>query len=154
MSAKLFYRSFFAFLIGSLAAGAQELPQPLQAEIDTARADCAAFENGELEVPWDATTRTDLTGDGTQDVVLDLGKLRCSSAASLYCGTGGCSVLFAVGDTVTRRLSKGWTVQRFGPFTVVLNQRHGSDCGGTNLRPCVEAMVWDSNDARFSTLAR
>lgn len=141
-------------LLSAGAAPAQDLPAALQAEIDTARADCAAFESGTLDVPWDATTRTDLTGDGTMDLVLDLGKLRCSSMASLYCGTGGCSVLFAVGDTVTRRLSKGWMVQRFGPFTVVLNQRHGSDCGGTNLRPCVEAMVWDPEDAQFSTLAR
>ncbi|MEM1077306.1 MAG: hypothetical protein AAGI09_02160 [Pseudomonadota bacterium] len=149
----------FAFLPVALAllapgpALAQDLPAALQAEIDTARADCAAFENGTLDVPWGTTTRTDLTGDGTMDLVLDLGKLRCSSAASLYCGTGGCSVLFAVGDTVTRRLSKGWSVERFGPLTVVLNQRHGNDCGGTNLRPCVEAMVWSPEESRFSSLA-
>ena len=149
----------FAFLPLTLAllapgaAQAQDLPAALQAEIDTARADCAAFEDGTLEVPWGATTRTDLTGDGAMDLVLDLGQLRCSSAASLYCGTGGCSVLFAVGDTVTRRLSKGWSVERMGPLTVVLNQRHGNDCGGTNLRPCVEAMVWSPEENRFSSLA-
>ncbi|WP_424975534.1 hypothetical protein [Dinoroseobacter sp. S124A] len=140
-------------LLTASAAPAQDLPAALQAEIETARTDCAAFENGTLEVPWEATTRTDLTGDGTMDLVLDLGKLRCSSSASLYCGTGGCSVLFAVGETVTRRLSKGWSVERLGPMTVVLNQRHGSDCGGTNLRPCVEAMVWDPAESRFSSLA-
>ena len=149
-------RSLLATLLLALPVAAQpveDLPAPLQAAIETARTDCAAFENGTLEVPRDAITRTDLTGNGERDLVLDLGKLQCSSMASLYCGTGGCSVLFAVGGTVTERLSKGWTVQRFGFMTVVLNQVHGSACGGTNLNPCVEAMVWDAETRRFWSLA-
>lgn len=149
-------KPLFALLLLALPAAAQpveDLPAPLQAAIDTARTDCANFESGTLEVTWGATTRTDLTGDGQPDLVLDLGKLQCSSIASLYCGTGGCSVMFAVGDTVTERLSKGWTVQRFGPLTVVLNQVHGSACGGTNLTPCVEALVWETDARRFTSLA-
>ncbi|WP_425091370.1 hypothetical protein [Tropicimonas sp. S265A] len=128
-------------------------PAPITAKLDEARGECAAFENGELTVAWDAVRRTDLTGDGQLDHVLDLQKLTCSSAASLYCGTGGCSVLFVVGDTVTERLSKGWSVERFDFLTVLLNQMHGSACGGTNLNPCVEALVWDHDENRFFSLA-
>jgi hypothetical protein len=145
----------FAFvgMVALPAAAQQDWPAPVSAKIDEARAECAAFENGVLEVAWGSVTRTDLSGDGQIDHVLDLGTLNCSSMASLYCGTGGCSVLFVVGDVVTERLSKGWSVERLGPMTVVLNQIHGSDCGGTNLNPCVEAMVWDRTEARFFTLA-
>lgn len=143
-------------LLGTPAVLAQDipdLPPSLQTALDTARTECASFENGTLDVPWGAVARTDLTGNGETDIVLDLGKLACSSAASLYCGTGGCTVLFSVGDTVTERLSKGWTVQRFAHLTVVLNQIHGANCGGTNLNPCVEALVWDDSEQRFSSLA-
>lgn len=143
-------------LLGAPVALAQDLtdlPAPLQDAIETARTDCAGFENGTLDIPWDAVARTDLTGNGETDLVLDLGKLACSSAASLYCGTGGCTVLFSVGDTLTERLSKGWTVQRFAHLTVLLNQIHGANCGGTNLNACVEALVWDDPEQRFFTLA-
>ncbi len=131
----------------------EDWPSPVTTAIEEARAECAGFENGELEVPWDAVTRTDVSGDGEIDHVLDLGKLACSSMVSMYCGTGGCSVQFVVIETVTERLSKGWSVERLGPMTVLLNQIHGANCGGTNLNPCVEAMVWDSEEGRFFTLA-
>ncbi|MDD9716967.1 hypothetical protein PVW48_09440 [Dinoroseobacter sp. PD6] len=141
------------FALPAAAQPVEDLPAPLQAAIETARADCAAFDNGTLDVPPEAITRTDLTGNGTTDMVLDLGQVHCSSAVTLYCGTGGCPVVFAVEETATERLSKGWTVQRFAHLTVVLNQVHGSACGGTNLTPCVEALVWDTEARRFTSLA-
>ncbi|MDJ0860481.1 MAG: hypothetical protein QNJ03_15445 [Dinoroseobacter sp.] len=142
-------------LISTEALVAQDdWPAPVTEAIETARAECAGFENGTLDVPWNAVTRSDVSGDGQIDYVLDLGRLACSSMASMYCGTGGCSVYFVVEDTVTERLSKGWSVERLGPMTVLLNQIHGANCGGTNLNPCVEAMVWDAEEKRFSTLAK
>jgi hypothetical protein len=134
-------------------AAQQDWPAPITSAIETARAECAGFENGTLDVPWNAVSRTDLTGNGQADHVLDFGRLACSSMVSMYCGTGGCSVLFVVDGEVTERLSKGWSVERLGPMTVLLNQVHGSECGGTNLNPCVEAMVWDAQESRFFTLA-
>lgn len=150
---RLRFATLFTALCLTASVLAQDLPAPVEARLAEARSDCAAFENGTLTLERDALTRTDLTGDGTADLVVDLGRLTCSSAPSLYCGTGGCTTLFVVGDTVTERLSKGWDVARFGPLTVLLTQRHGSDCGGTNLRPCVEALVWDAEAGQFASLA-
>ncbi|MEM9395073.1 MAG: hypothetical protein AAGA38_14530 [Pseudomonadota bacterium] len=146
--------AFTLLIFSATALLAQgDWPAPISDAIAQAKADCAGFESGELDVPWGAVTRTDVSGDGQVDHVLDFGKLICSSMASMYCGTGGCSVRFVVGDKVTERLSKGWSVERLGPMTVLLNQIHGSNCGGTNLNPCVEAMVWDAEEERFFTLS-
>lgn len=119
--------------------------------IDALRQECAAFESGVLTVPDDAIQQTDLTGDG-RGWVLDYGKVDCSSMASLSCGTGGCGLALVVDDHVTERLTKGWQVVDMPPYRVVLTQVHGSLCGGTNLTPCFEALVWDEAVSGFSTL--
>ncbi|SLN46172.1 hypothetical protein PSA7680_02360 [Pseudoruegeria aquimaris] len=142
-----------AFTVAPLAAAAQELPAPLAEIVEARAADCASFENGELTLERGAVRRVDLNGDGTLDTVLDEGYLSCSSAASLFCGTGGCMVNFLVGDTVETRLAKGWQAVLFAPFTVVLAQVHGSECGGTNVNTCVEALVWDEERKAFNTVA-
>lgn len=141
------------FLSSAPGIAQENWPDPINSALETARAECAAFENGTLDIPWGTVRRTDLSGNGQMDHVLDFGRLACSSMVSMYCGTGGCSVQFVVDGTVTERLSKGWSVERFGPITVLLNQLHGANCGGTNLNPCVEAMVWDAEEKRFFTLA-
>lgn len=139
-------------LIASAAlAQSDDMPLPLAAALETARAECASFDGGSLDIGYAAVSRPDLTGDGTPDWALDESQLACSSAASLFCGTGGCMVTFVVGDTATERLTKGWQVVEFGPWHVVLLQVHGSLCGGINPTPCVEALVWDSDAQRFST---
>lgn len=133
-------------------AFAEAWPVPVTAVIDTARAECAAFEGGTLAVGAQAVQQVDLTGDGAANWVVDTHGLDCSSAASLYCGTGGCALDLIVDGTVTETLSKGWRVLEMGPLRVVLLQVHGSDCGGTNLTPCVEARVWDAVEGRFTSL--
>ncbi|MCT8161253.1 hypothetical protein [Pseudoruegeria sp. SHC-113] len=141
------------FLALPFAGQAQELPQALTEIIDARAADCAGFENGELAVERGAVSRVDLNGDGERDAVLDESYLSCSSAASLFCGTGGCMVNFLIGDTVDTRLAKGWEAVLFGPFTVVLTQVHGTECGGTGVNTCVEALVWDEERKAFNTVS-
>ncbi len=134
------------------AAAAQaetELPDPLRAVLSERVTDCEGFESGTLELEADAIQRVDLTGNGEDDWVLDEFHLRCSSAASMYCGTGGCGLNLLVDGVVTSRLSKGWDVTDLGPLRTVLIQIHGSACGGTNVNACVEAMVWDATEGRF-----
>ena len=131
-----------------------EVPFALADVLAQRKHDCASFDNGTLTVQEGAFVRTDLTGEGTPDWVLDETHLLCSSAASLWCGTGGCGVNFLVDDVVTTRLAKGWEVVPFPPMTVLLVQIHGVNCGGTNLNACVEAMVWDPTEKRFYTLYR
>lgn len=124
-------------------AMAQDIPAPLVDLLTKRAADCNHFEYGTMTVEAGAVQQIDLNGDGTLDAVLDEHHLRCSTAASLYCGTGGCGVSFLINNTLDSRLAKGWQVTEFSPLTVILIQKHGSDCGGTNVNPCVEALVWD-----------
>jgi hypothetical protein len=76
--------------------------------IGSARADCAAIENGTLAVGEDAVARIDLTGDGTPDTLLDYAKLHCSSAQSFGCGTGGCQLEVMVDGTPGDFLARVW----------------------------------------------
>lgn len=118
------------------------------AVIDQARADCAAFENGTLSVPEGAIVTTDLSGDGQPDTLIDTSKISCSSAASLYCGTGGCSVFVIIGDAVTNLLVKGWQIVDWEGDRILVTAVHGYECGGTNLRHCYRAYVWNEGALR------
>ena len=131
-----------------------EIPAAFTEILTSRTAECASFDKGTLTANEGAFVRADLDGDGTRDWVLDETFLTCSTAASLMCGTGGCNVNFLIGDVLTTRLAKGWTVVPFPPLTVLLVQIHGVNCGGTNLNACVEAMVWDPTEKRFNSLYR
>jgi hypothetical protein len=119
------------------------LPKPLAEKVEAAKKACADFENGQFALEWGAVSRVDLDGDLRPDWVLNEVGFACSSAASLYCGTGGCVSHFLVGDTVTSLLNQGWDVVTSGRHRVLLMDVHGSRCGGINPTPCVEALTWD-----------
>ena len=145
---KIINRIAMAVMICSFASSGQAqdlsaLPNPLVEKVETAKKACADFENGEFALEWGAVSRVDLDGDLRPDWALDNSAFACSSAASLYCGTGGCESHFLVGDTVTSLLNQGWDVLTFGRNRVLLMDVHGSRCGGINPTPCVESLVWD-----------
>ena len=135
------------------SAAAEDPPQQVAEIVESLRSDCSAFEGGELTMEDGALRQVDLSGDGTLDWVLDTSHITCSTMHSMTCGTGGCSLYLSVGDTITKRLSKGWQTIEFGPIRAVLLQIHGANCGGTNLNYCLEAMVWDDSDRKFYSLA-
>ena len=130
-----------------------EPPAELQAIIGQRTVECSSFEDGVLSLKDGAVQRIDLNGDGEDDWVLDEFFFNCSTAASLFCGTGGCGVNFQIGDVLTSRLAKGWDVHSMPPLSLVLLQVHGSNCGGTNVNPCVEALAWDFDQMRFYSLS-
>ena len=155
-------RTFAAALIAAsvalpmpaLAADLSDLPAPLQKKIDQAQQACSNFEGGEFALEWGAITRIDLDGDLRADWALDETSFACSSAVSLYCGTGGCMSHFLVGDVLSSLLNKDWDVVNLGPDLVLLTVVHGSQCGGINPTPCVTASVWDAEDGMWrSTVA-
>ncbi|KPK51760.1 MAG: hypothetical protein AMJ59_27575 [Gammaproteobacteria bacterium SG8_31] len=134
------------FAVLPLVLHAQDLsglPAPLVAKVTAGRKACADFNDGKFALEWGAVVRTDLDGDLYLDWVLNESGFACSSAVSLYCGTGGCESHFLVGDTVTSLLTKGWEMVTFGDHRVLLAHVHGSRCGGINPTPCVESLVWD-----------
>lgn len=130
-----------------------EVPEAFVPLLEQRAKDCDSFEYGTLTVKDGAVVQADLDGQGELDWVLNDLKLSCSTAASLFCGTGGCEVNFMIDGVIDTRLSKGWTAVDFGPLRVVLSQIHGSECGGTNVNSCVEALVWDAEKAAFNTVS-
>lgn len=116
--------------------------------IDDARKDCQSFENGVLEVSADAISLVDLTGNGVPDEVVDASHFSCSSAASLFCGTGGCAVSVVAEGVVGDYLAKGWRVTDWDGQPILLLAVHGSLCGGANPRRCIQAVIWSEGGLR------
>lgn len=123
-----------------------EMPAPLLEKVEAASEACANFENGEFALEWTAVSRVDLDGDFWPDWALNEAGFSCSTAATLYCGTGGCVTHFLVGETLASLLNKGWEMTTFGPARVLLADIHGSQCGGINPTPCVVSAVWDADE--------
>lgn len=117
--------------------------QALTAEdiIAEARADCASFEKGEMVVMEGAVQEVELTGAAPPEQLVDWSKFNCSTAASLWGGTGGQSISLLSSGLRQDWLVRGWQVVQFGQ-PVLLLQLHGAECGGNGAQPCVEALVW------------
>ncbi len=138
---------FAALYTGS--ANAQDLsglPSPLLEKVEAAQQACSDFENGQFALELGAIHRVDLDGNIQRDWVLDEAGFACSTAVSLYCGTGGCMSHFLVEEHLFSLLNQGWDMANIGPFRVLLADVHGSQCGGINPTPCIVASVWDSDE--------
>ncbi len=102
------FRPVALILLTLAPAHAQEAawPKEFASIIDEAKTYC----DGDFSVAPEAVTQRDLNGDGTLDWVLDSGGFRCSTAASLYCGTGGCGVDTLIDGTLSSLLLHSWDV--------------------------------------------
>lgn len=138
----------------AFSADVSDLPPQLQEKVEAAAKACAAFDNGTFHLEWGAVERVDLNGNLYRDWVLNEHGFACSTAASLYCGTGGCMSHFLVEDDLHSLLNQGWDVVELGPNRVLLADVHGSQCGGINPTPCVTASTWDMEEKKWqSTVA-
>jgi hypothetical protein len=139
-----------AFLALSLpATAASHYPAVFAPQIDQAAASCAANGGGEFDLdPHAITLDNDLGGGFTADTLSAAG-FACSTAASLYCGTGGCDLYIAVDDKVHTFFAQGWQFVDHGTGRVLLLDLHGSRCGVSGSLPCVQALIW--NDGGFLT---
>ncbi len=142
---------WLALIAPASSADMSDLPEQLQQKVETARQACADFENGAFLLEWGAVDRVDLDGDLSHDWVLNERGFSCSTAASLYCGTGGCMSHFLVQDVLHSLLNQGWSLADLGPNRVLLADVHGSQCGGINPTPCVTASTWDSDEKQWRT---
>lgn len=131
-----------AFL-GTLPAYAES--PDAQRLIDRAAADCRSFENGEFDA-GNAVTEIELRSQfgSVQAELIDESEFACSSAVSLYCGTGGCMLNLVVDGTVHAWQATGWKLIEWGPDRLLLIGRDGGWCGGTGAEVCYEALVWSN----------
>ena len=140
-----------AVLMGPLASaftGDQGNEAAVAQVIAEARADCSDYRDGELILPDKPWPEIDLTHDGRMATIVDAHEFHCTTAATLWCGTGGCPVTVIIGGEPHEFMAKGWKVVDWSNIRVLLLEVHGSECGGTNLRKCVRAEVWSDGAFR------
>ncbi len=132
-----------AFFLGAIPALAAS-PEA-QRLLDAAAAECSGFENGAFDA-GDALSEIELRsqfGSVTAEL-LDESEYACSSAASLYCGSGGCMLNLIVDGAVQAWQATGWRLIDWGPDTILLIGRDGGWCGGAGAEVCYEALVWSN----------
>jgi hypothetical protein len=141
------YTKILAALVAlTVSAGSAMAVSPeAQQLIDRAAADCQGFENGEFD-RGDAVTEIELRSQfGTVNAELvDESQYACSSAASLYCGTGGCMLNLIVNGETMAWQATGWRLIDWGHDRILLIGRDGGWCGGAGAEVCYEALVWSN----------
>jgi hypothetical protein len=115
--------------------------------IETARKACA-LEKGTFNASSEAIKNVDLNADGKPDEIIDEGKFSCSTASSLYCGTGGCMLHLIVDNKDYKLLSQVWTLAELGAAKIVITAIHWSECNYKT--PCLKGVVW--LDRKFRAL--
>lgn len=140
---RTFFSALFLFLIGAVPAVAISLQA--QELIDRAAADCSDFENGEFD-RGNAVTEIELRSQfgAIEAELVDESEYACSSAVSLYCGSGGCMLNLIVDGAVLAWQATGWRLVEWGPDQILLIGRDGGWCGGAGAEVCYEALVWSN----------
>lgn len=115
---------------------------PLATEIvQNAKRDCNGFENGEFHATEKTITLHDLTGDGRPEEFVDTAQFSCSTAVSLWGGSGGTYLWVIVEDKAYEFLSHYWQVVDVGKQQVLFLAVHSSQCSD-DIGPCYRAYVW------------
>ena len=124
-----------------LLVSSQAFAQSYSEIVQEYRDGCSA-EGGELEVVDGAVTYEDLTGDGSDDMIVSASYFQCSTVPYFRCGTGGCD-LYLIADSVTQRfLARSWSIAGNSDVPVILLSVHGSLCGGVGADECIQAVTW------------
>ena len=127
------------------------LNDPASVVLDQIVTECAAI-GGTVAMEEGFERREDLDGDGVEDVVIDYAAAVCSEMASLYCGSGGCTVGFflARGDGYKRLFDgviRNYVAQPGGRLALDL---HGTACGLYGFEACRK--VFDITGDNFTLL--
>lgn len=140
---RTFLVTLLAVLVDTLPASA--ISPEAQELIDRAAADCRGFENGEFDA-GSAVTNIELRSQfgAVEAELVDESEYACTTAASLYCGTGGCMLNLIVSGTMQAWQATGWRLVEWGPDQILLIGRDGGWCGGAGAEVCYEALVWSN----------
>ncbi len=109
--------------------------------IQNAKNECTNFSNGKFDITERAITLYDFTGDGKLEKIVDSSQFSCSTAASLWSGSGG-TILWVIIDGKTYEfLAHKWRVIDMDHQKVLLLAVHSSECSD-KIGPCYRALVW------------
>lgn len=106
-----------------------------------AESQCAGFERGQFHMEELAVSTYDFTGDGQPEEVVDASRFACSTAASMWGGSGGTLLWVVVDGKAHEFLAHRWRVVDMDGENVLLLAVHASQCGDTP-GPCYRALVW------------
>ena len=134
-----------ALLSLSLALPSAARADRVEGLLAEARDACEGFEAGVFD-PRDAVSEVDLDGAPPLARIVDEARFACSSAASMYCGSGGCAVHAVIGAQVWTWQAPGWRTIEWGPDSILLLGRDGGWCGGAGSQVCYEAVTWSQGD--------
>ena len=133
---------FILILIFPCAETEASEPVPLATRIvQKAKEDCNRFENGEFHATENAMTWHDITGDGQPEAFVDAAQFSCSTALTLWAGTGGTYLWVIVEGDAYEFLAHNWRLVDFDGQQVLLLAVHSSQCSD-DIGPCYRAMVW------------
>lgn len=107
-----------------------------------AKKECAAMDNGEFNATEQTITLHDFTGDGRPEELVDASQFSCSTALSLWGGTGGTYLWVVVDGETYEFLAHQWKVVDMYGKNVLLLAVHSSECSD-DIGPCYRAQVWD-----------
>lgn len=137
---------FFAVLMLAFPVIAAEPGAAARALIVKAENDCK-FERGVFRMQPSAISRHDLNGDGKPDEIVDASKFSCSTAASLWGGSGGTYLYAVVNGMSSEFLAHGWRLTEVGKQKILLLSVHHSECGVVT-GSCFRAYVWSDGEFR------
>ena len=138
-------------LVAAHATGVSAAPPTAQVAQLLARAqqDCAG-EQGRFQATPRAVTRRPLSPKGPVAQVVDASQFSCSTAASLYGGSGGTYLWVVVADQVHELLAHQWQWVTLKGRPVLLLAVHHSQCGPP-AAACYRAVSFEA-DGRMHTV--
>ena len=121
---------------------AQQLPVATGI-VQKAKKQCESLESGQFHTTERTITLHDFTGDGRPEEVVDASQFSCSSAASLWGGSGG-TLLWVVAEGKAHEfMAHKWRVVDMDGQKILLLAVHSSQCSD-NVGPCYRALVWNN----------
>ena len=136
----LFITIILTYLL-SPVYGAERLPFATEI-VQKAKNECTKLDDGKFNATDQAITLHDLTGDGRPEEIIDASQFPCSTAASLWGGTGGTYLWLIVDGKTYEFLAHKWQVVDVDGQNVLLLAVHSSECGD-KIGSCYRALVWD-----------
>ena len=135
------YITIFVLCFSSNALDA-ELVSTAPEIVQKAKSQCTELDDGKFNAAELAITLHDFTGDGQPEEIVDASQFSCSTAASLWGGSGGTYLWVIVDRKVYEFLAHKWRVADVDGQKVLLIAVHSSECSDT-IGPCYRALVWD-----------
>jgi hypothetical protein len=137
---KVIFYITIALFFSSILSGAEK-NHIATGIIKQAENECVSFEGGKFNATEQAITLHDFTGDGRPEEVVDAAQFSCSTAASMWGGSGGTYLWVIVGSQTYEFLAHKWRVVDIDGQKVLLLAVHSSQCSDA-IGPCYRAFVW------------